>query len=171
MPDMRSSNGPLRVGVGGPVGSGKTSLMDALCKRLRDRYDIAAKLPPDVTWEEMQIMMQSLLAARFQLQTHRESKDLPMYALVVAKSGSRLHPSEPGRNSFSRARASMVPSALASWEKTMRWALRSLNQAGRPLAGDCAMSWNIRCLTKAASAGALIANSATKSALQAMERR
>lgn len=34
--------GPLRVGVGGPVGSGKTSLMDALCKRLRDRYDIAA---------------------------------------------------------------------------------------------------------------------------------
>jgi urease accessory protein len=42
MPDMRSSHGPLRVGVGGPVGSGKTSLMDALCKRLRDRYDIAA---------------------------------------------------------------------------------------------------------------------------------
>lgn len=35
-------NGPLRVGIGGPVGSGKTALMDALCKRLRDRYDIAA---------------------------------------------------------------------------------------------------------------------------------
>ena len=33
---------PLRVGVGGPVGSGKTALMDALCKRLRDRYEIAA---------------------------------------------------------------------------------------------------------------------------------
>ncbi len=39
---MPSSHGPLRVGVGGPVGSGKTSLMDTLCKRLRDRYDIAA---------------------------------------------------------------------------------------------------------------------------------
>src|SRR5437667_8035819 len=37
-----SPNGPLRVGVGGPVGSGKTALMDALCKRLRDRYEIAA---------------------------------------------------------------------------------------------------------------------------------
>jgi urease accessory protein len=37
-----TNNGPLRVGVGGPVGSGKTSLMDALCKRLRDTYDIAA---------------------------------------------------------------------------------------------------------------------------------
>ncbi len=36
------SNGPLRVGIGGPVGSGKTALMDALCKRFRTRYDIAA---------------------------------------------------------------------------------------------------------------------------------
>src|SRR5204862_6183424 len=35
-------NGPVRVGVGGPVGSGKTALMDALCKRLRGRYEIAA---------------------------------------------------------------------------------------------------------------------------------
>ncbi len=39
---MSQSHGPLRVGVGGPVGSGKTALMDALCKRLRARYDIAA---------------------------------------------------------------------------------------------------------------------------------
>src|ERR1700746_4004874 len=39
---MTSPHGPLRVGVGGPVGSGKTALMDALCKRLRDRFEIAA---------------------------------------------------------------------------------------------------------------------------------
>jgi urease accessory protein len=39
---MPNPHGPLRVGVGGPVGSGKTALMDALCKRLRERYDIAA---------------------------------------------------------------------------------------------------------------------------------
>jgi len=38
---MKQASGPLRVGVGGPVGSGKTSLMDALCKRLRETYDIA----------------------------------------------------------------------------------------------------------------------------------
>jgi urease accessory protein len=38
----KSPHGPLRVGVGGPVGSGKTALMDALCKHLRDRYEIAA---------------------------------------------------------------------------------------------------------------------------------
>src|ERR1700709_619380 len=37
-----SLHGPLRVGVGGPVGTGKTALMDALCKHFRNRYDIAA---------------------------------------------------------------------------------------------------------------------------------
>src|SRR5579875_830193 len=40
---MPLHHGPLRVGVGGPVGSGKTALMDALCKRLRDRYALAAE--------------------------------------------------------------------------------------------------------------------------------
>jgi urease accessory protein len=39
---MTSNHGPLRVGVGGPVGSGKTALMDALCKFMRERYEIAA---------------------------------------------------------------------------------------------------------------------------------
>jgi len=32
---------PLRIGVGGPVGSGKTALLEALCKRMRDRYELA----------------------------------------------------------------------------------------------------------------------------------
>jgi urease accessory protein len=35
-------NGPLRVGIGGPVGTGKTALMDALCRHFRATYDIAA---------------------------------------------------------------------------------------------------------------------------------
>src|SRR5271165_3661710 len=38
----KSRHGPLRVGIGGPVGTGKTALMDALCRTLRGRYDIAA---------------------------------------------------------------------------------------------------------------------------------
>jgi len=37
-----SPHGPLRVGVGGPVGTGKTALMDALCKHFRDRLEVAA---------------------------------------------------------------------------------------------------------------------------------
>jgi urease accessory protein len=39
---MEKLHGPLRVGIGGPVGSGKTALMDALCKRMRGAYQIAA---------------------------------------------------------------------------------------------------------------------------------
>ncbi|AVO45032.1 urease accessory protein UreG [Phreatobacter cathodiphilus] len=39
---MASPHGPLRVGIGGPVGSGKTALMDALCKALRQDFEIAA---------------------------------------------------------------------------------------------------------------------------------
>jgi urease accessory protein len=41
-PMTNSPNGPLRVGIGGPVGSGKTALMEALCKAFRNRYDICA---------------------------------------------------------------------------------------------------------------------------------
>jgi urease accessory protein len=39
---MKSEHGPLRIGIGGPVGTGKTALMDALCKTFRDKCDIAA---------------------------------------------------------------------------------------------------------------------------------
>lgn len=38
----KAKHGPLRVGVGGPVGTGKTALMDALCRTFRDAYNIAA---------------------------------------------------------------------------------------------------------------------------------
>lgn len=37
-----NSHGPLRVGIGGPVGTGKTALMDALCRAFRNRYEVAA---------------------------------------------------------------------------------------------------------------------------------
>jgi urease accessory protein len=55
----RSPNGPLRVGVGGPVGSGKTALMDALCKKLRDRYDIAAITNDIYTKEDAEFLTRS----------------------------------------------------------------------------------------------------------------
>jgi urease accessory protein len=56
---MTSENGPLRVGIGGPVGSGKTALMDALCKRLRDRYDIAAITNDIYTKEDAEFLTRS----------------------------------------------------------------------------------------------------------------
>ena len=51
-----STNGPLRVGVGGPVGTGKTALMDALCRRLSPHYDIAAITNDIYTKEDAQFL-------------------------------------------------------------------------------------------------------------------
>ncbi len=48
---------PLRVGIGGPVGSGKTALTLALCKALRDRYDIAAVTNDIYTEEDAQFLV------------------------------------------------------------------------------------------------------------------
>ena len=56
---MKNPHGPLRVGVGGPVGSGKTALMDALCKRLRDRYEIAAITNDIYTREDADFLTRS----------------------------------------------------------------------------------------------------------------
>src|SRR6478609_4243317 len=50
---------PLRVGVAGPVGSGKTALVDALCKRLRDKYEIAVVTNDIYTKEDAQFLMRS----------------------------------------------------------------------------------------------------------------
>lgn len=52
----RSPNGPLRVGIGGPVGSGKTALMEALCKRFRDTYDLAAITNDIYTKEDARLL-------------------------------------------------------------------------------------------------------------------
>ncbi|KQS74822.1 MULTISPECIES: urease accessory protein UreG [Methylobacterium] len=53
---MTSTNGPLRVGIGGPVGSGKTALMEQLCKRFRDRYEICAITNDIYTKEDARIL-------------------------------------------------------------------------------------------------------------------
>ena len=63
-PMPKSPHGPLRVGVGGPVGSGKTALMDALCKRLRETYDLAAITNDIYTrWDADYLVRSGALAA------------------------------------------------------------------------------------------------------------
>ena len=56
---MSSSNGPLRIGIGGPVGSGKTALMEALCRRFRDAYDICAITNDIYTKEDARILVEA----------------------------------------------------------------------------------------------------------------
>ncbi|MEJ2214208.1 MAG: urease accessory protein UreG, partial [Gammaproteobacteria bacterium] len=56
---MSENKTPLRVGVGGPVGSGKTALLEALCKRLRDDYDLAVVTNDIYTQEDAKILMRA----------------------------------------------------------------------------------------------------------------
>jgi urease accessory protein len=53
---VTSPHGPLRVGIGGPVGSGKTALMEALCKRLAGRYELCAITNDIYTREDAEIL-------------------------------------------------------------------------------------------------------------------
>ena len=56
---MSNNDKVLRIGIGGPVGSGKTALVDALCKRMRDRYRIAVVTNDIYTKEDAQFLMRS----------------------------------------------------------------------------------------------------------------
>ncbi len=56
---MKSPNGPLRVGIGGPVGAGKTALTEALCKAMRDRWSIAVITNDIYTREDAEFLMRA----------------------------------------------------------------------------------------------------------------
>ena len=56
---MTQTHSPLRVGVGGPVGSGKTALMEQLCKRLSGEYELAAITNDIYTKEDARILVES----------------------------------------------------------------------------------------------------------------
>src|SRR2546428_12475166 len=54
-----SRRSPLRIGIGGPVGSGKTALVDALCKTMRERYRLGVITNDIFTREDMEFLVKS----------------------------------------------------------------------------------------------------------------
>jgi len=60
-----------------------------------ERFNITAKVPQGTTKQQFQLMLQSLVADRFKLTLHREKKELPAYALMVAKGGPKMKVSPP----------------------------------------------------------------------------
>jgi uncharacterized protein (TIGR03435 family) len=59
-----------------------------------NRYDIVAKTAGETPGERQRVMMQTLLAQRFKLTFHRETKEMPAYVFTVAKGGHKLKPSD-----------------------------------------------------------------------------
>jgi uncharacterized protein (TIGR03435 family) len=62
------------------------------------RFDVIAKLPADTPRSKVPEMLRSLLADRFKLAIHSETKELPMYGLVVGKNGPTMKESEVDPN-------------------------------------------------------------------------
>jgi uncharacterized protein (TIGR03435 family) len=60
-----------------------------------DRYDIEAKVPVGTSAEQVNEMLRNLLADRVRLKVHRETRELPLYELVVARGGAKLKNSDP----------------------------------------------------------------------------
>jgi len=67
--------------------------MESVC------FDITAKYPPGTKFSDRWLMLRSLLEDRFKLAVHHETKEMSGYALIVAKSGFKLKPVDPGEGS------------------------------------------------------------------------
>ncbi len=77
-----------------------------------ERFDVNATMPPETTREQFRVMLQNLLAERFRMTLHRETKDLPVYSLVVAKGGPKMKESEavsPAKGNADAAPSSPFP--------------------------------------------------------------
>jgi len=78
-----------------------------------ERYDIAAKLPAGAAREQVPEMLKTLLEERFQMKVHRETKEFPVYGLVVAKGGLKMKesPADPQTDGADRTKAPVTVTA------------------------------------------------------------
>ena len=111
-----------------------------------DGYDITAKGDPSATDDQLRQMVQALLTERFQLVFHREMRELPVYAMVLGKGGTKLHESDvterPGTNigagliSAQKIRMSILAQLLSS-----RLDRPVLDQTGLTARYDFKLEW------------------------------
>jgi uncharacterized protein (TIGR03435 family) len=86
-----------------------------------ERYAVDTKMPPGTTREQFQQMLQSLLADRFKLAVHHETKVLSVYELVVGKSGHKLRESAKTPNADASDRVVMDGGRGPSGQATQNW--------------------------------------------------
>lgn len=93
---FQASNFPLKALISFAYGVLGTQMYGAPAWINSERFDVDARsADKNATREQFQQMLQALLVDRFALQVHRETKDLPAYELLPAKTGPRLKPADP----------------------------------------------------------------------------
>jgi uncharacterized protein (TIGR03435 family) len=102
-----------------------------------DRYDINAKANKPAEEPELMLMLQTLLAERFKLLVHRESKPLPGYALVVARKGLKIKPVEGATGSSTKSANRILTAKGISMAHLADWLARQL---GMPVLDDTHVS-------------------------------
>jgi uncharacterized protein (TIGR03435 family) len=85
----------LAYGIGAPQIQGP-GFLNGRPDSPADRFDVVAKVPAGATPEHVPLMLRALLAERFHLNFHRESKAMQIYALEVAKGGPKMKESPEG---------------------------------------------------------------------------
>jgi len=104
-----------------------------------DRYTIVAKAAAPVPDSQLRAMLQTLLADRFQLSFHRQSREIRVFALVADKSGPKFDPSQPDEETRQQASSKLVrkwtASTLAQLANSLGEALQSPVQDETGLAG------------------------------------
>jgi uncharacterized protein (TIGR03435 family) len=101
-----------------------------------DRYDVDAKAEGDaaLTKVQQQQMLQALLADRFQLKVHHETKEMPVYALVAVKNGSKLKENSADATGPNFVRGTTAGMHMEASHGTMENLARQLSfSAGRPV--------------------------------------
>jgi len=109
------------------------------------RYDIAAKAEASLSDKQLMAMLQALLAERFKLAIHRETKERTVYELVIGKNGPKLHEVEAGPSHSSGGRGSLsaqkmsMPQLADSLSRTV--SLPVLDMTGIKGAFDIELKW------------------------------
>jgi uncharacterized protein (TIGR03435 family) len=101
-----------------------------------EHYDLEATAGQAITVEQMRAMLQTLLAQRFQLQVHRETREIPMYSLALGKSGPKFKESavdETPNGSIMGDGVGMMHMVVAKGTMAQLASRLSSNGAGRPV--------------------------------------
>ena len=91
-------------------------------KRLPDdRFHVVAKVPPNATRDQFRLMLQDLLADRFGLRTHRESRDMQTVRLLVSSGGPKLKPHVDGAPDEPKTGARTALPGFTTGYRAKRW--------------------------------------------------